>query len=161
MNRTNASEFLNRLRATGCTVSPLFLKSITAADQNTAASSDNASPKYGKGGFNRSPYEIYLAETSIVYVYRENYQAEFSVVIKPFKFAICPFSIYTKNGDNMSGKLKQKILYDEEGRPSLVLLDYNSYSEIMELIEDVIDLKAVNELEPDELIDWEAARETL
>jgi len=61
----------------------------------------------------------------------------------------------------MSGKLKQKILYDEEGRPSLVLLDYNSYSEIMELIEDVIDLKAVNELEPDELIDWEAARETL
>ncbi len=61
----------------------------------------------------------------------------------------------------MSETVKQKILYDKEGRPSLVLLDYDSYSEIMKLIEDVIDIKTVNELEPDELIDWEVARETL
>ena len=61
----------------------------------------------------------------------------------------------------MSEAFKRKILYDEEGRPSLVLLDYSSYSDIMELLEDVMDLKAVNEMESDELNDWEIARETL
>jgi hypothetical protein len=56
---------------------------------------------------------------------------------------------------------KKKVLFDEEGKPSMVILDYETYQEICELIEDIIDIKAVKNLEPDELIDWEEAKKTI
>ncbi len=58
----------------------------------------------------------------------------------------------------MNKPIKKVVLYDENGKPSVVLLDYETYKEIEEVIEDVIDLETVKNLEPDELIPWEKAK---
>jgi hypothetical protein len=59
----------------------------------------------------------------------------------------------------MNKPIKKVVLYDEKGEPSVVLLDYETYKEIEEIIDDVIDLETVKNLEPDELIPWEKAKE--
>ena len=61
----------------------------------------------------------------------------------------------------MNKPIKKLVLYDENGEPSVVILDYETYKEIKEVIEDVIDLETVKNLEPDELILWEKAKELL
>jgi len=61
----------------------------------------------------------------------------------------------------MEKVMKKKVLFDEEGKPSLVLLDYETFLEMCEIIEDTFDIEFIENLEPDELIDWETAKKTL
>lgn len=62
----------------------------------------------------------------------------------------------------MAFKVKEKeILYDAKGKKSHVLLSYKRYEKIMEELEDAQDLLAMKEVEHEETISWEKAKNIL
>lgn len=51
-----------------------------------------------------------------------------------------------------------QVLYDARGKKSQVLLPYKKYEEILELLKDAYDSKAMDEVENEKSIPWEEAK---
>lgn len=54
-----------------------------------------------------------------------------------------------------------QVLYDARGKKSHVLLPYKKYEKILELLEDALDAKAMDEVKHDKTIPWEEAKQLL
>ena len=62
----------------------------------------------------------------------------------------------------MTGLVKEaQVLYDAKGKKSHVLLPYRKYEQLLELIEDSLDLRAMREVEHEKTIPWEIAKRKL
>jgi hypothetical protein len=53
------------------------------------------------------------------------------------------------------------VLYDARGKKSQVLLPYKKWEEIIELIEDAFDSKAMDDVDKEKSIPWEEAKRKL
>jgi len=54
-----------------------------------------------------------------------------------------------------------QVLYDAKGKKSHVLLPYRKYEQLLELIEDSLDLRAMREVEHEKTIPWEIVKRKL
>ena len=54
-----------------------------------------------------------------------------------------------------------QVLYDVRGKKTHVLLPYKKYEKILELLEDAMDLKAMDEVEHEKTIPWEEVKRSL
>ncbi len=54
-----------------------------------------------------------------------------------------------------------QVLYNVRGKKTHVLLPYKKYEKILELLEDSLDLKAMDEVENEKTIPWEEAKRLL
>ncbi|MEK7748804.1 MAG: hypothetical protein AAB269_01960, partial [Bacteroidota bacterium] len=62
----------------------------------------------------------------------------------------------------MTGLVKEaQVLYDAKGKKSHVLLPYRKYEQLLELIEDSLDLRAMREVEHEKTIPWEIVKRKL
>lgn len=62
----------------------------------------------------------------------------------------------------MTGLVKEaQVLYDAKGKKSHVVLPYRKYEQLLELIEDSLDLRAMREVEHEKTIPWEIAKRKL
>ena len=62
----------------------------------------------------------------------------------------------------MTGLVKEaQVLYDAKRKKSHVLLPYRKYEQLLELIEDSLDLRAMREVEHEKTIPWEIAKRKL
>lgn len=62
----------------------------------------------------------------------------------------------------MTGLVKEaQVLHDAKGKKSHVLLPYRKYEQLLELIEDSLDLRAMREVEHEKTIPWEIAKRKL
>lgn len=61
----------------------------------------------------------------------------------------------------MKLQLNEKIVYDKQGRKKEVIISYSNYKMLMKILEDLEDIKAMEEVEAKEVVSWEDVKERL